>query len=237
MFNKKNNTGVDNSGNRNSGDCNSGNYNSGYRNIGNRNSGYRNSGDYNSGDYNSGDCNSGNYNSSYRNSGYYNSGYRNSGYYNSGNRNSGYRNIGNRNSGNYNSGDYNSGWFNTNEPKMRFFNKDSEYTYTEFNDKFSFVYPDLKICHWVDYKDLPKDEQNTDTKNMDGKLKTLTYKEAWKEYWARASEEDKKWFQNLPNFTPEIFEKITGIQIGESLVGTEVSVAIAGKTYKAKIVE
>jgi len=210
MFNKKNNTGIDNSGNYNSGYRNSGDYNSG-----NRNSGYRNSGDCNSGDCNSGDCNSGNYNSGYRNSGDCNSGDCNSGY--------------------YNSGDYNSGWFNTNEPKMRFFNKDSEYTYTEFNDKFSFVYPDLKICSWVNYKDLPKDEQNTDTKNMNGKLKTLTYKEAWAEYWTRASEEDKKWFQNLPNFTPEIFEEITGIKIGESLVGTEVSVTIAGKTYKAKI--
>ena len=220
MFNKKNNTGLNNSGYRNSGDYNSGYYNSGYYNSGDYNSGYYNSGDYNSGDYNSGNYNSGNYNS-----GDYNSGYRNSGDYNSGHCNS----------GDYNSGDYNSGWFNTNEPKMRFFNKDSEYTYTEFFSKFSFVYPDLKICSWVSYKDLPKDEQNTDTKNMDGKLKTLTYKEAWAEYWTRASEEDKKWFQNLPNFDSTLFEEITGIKICESLVGTEVSVTIAGKTYKAKI--
>ena len=217
MFNKKNNTGVDNSGNRNSGDYNSGN---------------RNSGDYNSGYRNSGHCNSGHYNSGNRNSGHCNSGDYNSGHYNSGDYNSGYRN-----SGHYNSGDYNSGWFNTNEPKMRFFNKDSDITYSEFYKKL-IVYPDLKICHWVDYKDLPKDEQNTDTKNMDGKLKILSYKDAWKEYWTRASEEDKKWFQNLPNFTPEIFEEITGIKINEevSLSGQEVTVTVAGKTYKAKII-
>lgn len=64
MSDKRNNTGVENSGdwnsggcnsgNRNSGDCNSGNRNSGHRNSGNRNSGNRNSGDWNSGDRNVG---------------------------------------------------------------------------------------------------------------------------------------------------------------------------------------
>lgn len=184
------------------------------------NTGCNNSGYCNSGDYNSGNCNSGN-----RNSGDYNSGYRNSGNYNSGNYNSGYRN----------SGYYNSGWFNTNEPKMRFFNKDSDITYSDFI-KGKIVYPDLKICAWVYYKDLPTEEQTTDTKNVDGKLKTLTYKEAWKEYWGRASEGDKKWFQSLPNFDAEIFKEITGIDVGASLIGQEVSVTIGDKTYKAKII-
>ena len=162
--------------------------------------GCKNSGNYNSGDYNSGD---------------YNSGYRNSGDYNSGNYNSGNYNSGNYNSGYYNSGYRNSGWFNTNEPKMRFFNKDSDITYSEFN-KISWVYPDLKICAWVELNDLPKDEQNESAKQMGGLLKTLTYKEAWKEYWNRASASDKKWFQELPNFNSEIFEEITGIKIGDN---------------------
>ena len=95
---------------------------------------------------------------------------------------------------------------------MRFFNKDSDITYSDFCKKL-IVYPDLHTCHWVDYKDLSKDEQNTDTKNMGGMLKTLDYKDAWKEYWTRASESDKKFFTTLPNFTPEIFEEITGINI------------------------
>ncbi len=229
--------------NDNTGCYNSGNYNSGNRNSGNRNSGNYNSGDYNSGNYNSGDYNSGNRNSGDYNSGNRNSGNRNSGDYNSGNRNSGdynsgNRNSGNRNSGDYNSGDRNSGWFNSDEPKMRFFNKESDYTHSEFCKKFSFIYPDLKITAWVEYKDLPEDEKNTDTKNMNGKLKTLTYKEAWKEYWGRASEDDKKWFQNLPNFDAEIFEEITGIKINEesSLKGQEVEVKVGGKTYKAIII-
>ena len=135
---------------------------------------------------------------------------------NTGCRNSGYRNSGDYNSGYYNSGYRNSGWFNTNEPKIRFFNKDSEYTYSEFYKKFSFIYPDFKICAWVELNDLPKEEQSESARQMGGLLKTLTYKEAWKEYWNRASESDKKWFKNLPNFSAEIFEEITGIKVNEN---------------------
>ena len=156
-------------------------------NTGCRNSGYRNSGNFNSEDFNSG-----NYNSGYRNSGNYNSGYCNS--------------------GDYNSGNYNSGWFNTNEPKMRFFNKDSDITYSEFVEG-NVVYPNLKICSWVSEKDLPVDEVTAEVKQMGGKLKTLEYKEAWAEYWQRANEADKEWFKNLPNFDAKIFAEITGIYV------------------------
>jgi leucyl aminopeptidase (aminopeptidase T) len=119
---------------------------------------------------------------------------------------------------------------------MRFFNKDSDITYSEFN-KNIIVYPDLHTCQWIDYKDLPESEQNTDTKNMDGMLKTLDYKDAWKEYWARATEEQKKFFMTLPNFTPEIFFEITGIKVNEelSLSGKEVTVTLDGKSYTAII--
>ena len=97
---------------------------------------------------------------------------------------------------------------------MRFFNQESNIKYSDFNIK---VYPDLKITAWVDKEDLPEDEVTSYVEQMGGKLKTLTYKEAWKEYWGRASEKDKKWFQSLPNFCPKIFEEITGINVNKSL--------------------
>ena len=184
---------------------------------------------------NTGIDNSGNYNSGHDNSGNRNSGHDNSGNHNSGNYNSGHDNTGNLNSGHDNSGNHNSGWFNTNEPKMRFFNKDSDVTYSEFS-KNRIVYPDLKICSWVSYKDLPKNEQTTDTKNMNGMLKTLNYQDAWKEYWGRASEIDKKWFMSLPNFDSKIFEEITGINVEvKSLSGKEVRVTLDGVEYTAVI--
>ena len=93
---------------------------------------------------------------------------------------------------------------------MRFFNKESNIKRSDFNIR---VYPDLKICSWVEVDNLPKDEQTKSAKQMGGVLKTLTYKEAWIEYWNRASEDDKKWYQELPNFSAELFEEITGINV------------------------
>ena len=74
---------------------------------------------------------------------------------------------------------------------------------------------------------------------MNGMLKTLDYKEAWKEYWARATEEQKTFFKTLPNFDETIFEEITSIKVNEeqSLVGQEVTVTVGNKTYKAVIKE
>ena len=164
------------------------------KNTGDYNSGHFNSGNFNSGDYNSGDCNSGDYNSGDRNSGHFNS-------------------------GDCNSGHFNSGWFNTNEPKMRFFNKDSEYTCTEFSEKFGFVYPDLHICQWVDKEDMTDAEKKevSGWNEVGGYLKTLNYKEAWAEYWGRASKSDKQFFMNLPNFDADIFKEITGIDVEEKV--------------------
>lgn len=109
---------------------------------------------------------------------------------------------------------------------MRFFNQDSDIAYSEFV-KGKIVYPDLKICSWVEYENLSKDEQTTEAKQRGGTLKTLTYKEAWKEYWSRASEEDKKWFQGLPNFTWDIFTSITGI---EKVEDDDVTIVVEGQT-------
>ena len=141
----------------------------------------------------------------------------NTGYRNSGHRNSGDYNSGNRNSGHYNSGHYNSGMFNTNEPKMRMFNKDTDYTYSEFAKKFGMKYPDLHTCHWINKGDMTDDEKKevSGWETMGGYLKTMDYKEAWAEYWSRASEEDKQWFLNLPNFDAEIFKEITGIDVNK----------------------
>ena len=126
---------------------------------------------------------------------------------NTGNLNSGNYNSGDFNSGNYNSGDLNSGMFNTDEPKIRIFNKDTNYTYSEFDSKFGMKYPDLHICQWIE-----------EDKTTDGYLKTMDYKEAWAEYWQRASEEDKNWFLNLPNFSTDIFKEITGIDTKEKMI-------------------
>ena len=193
MADKKNNTGVDNSG---------------YWNSGNRNSGYCNSGDWNSGNWNSG------------------------------NRNSGDWNSGNRNNGDWNSGNRNSGIFNTNEPKMRAFNKESDMTYTEFREKFGWNDIEFPLNVWRDKSEMTDEEKKSVSgwETMSGYLKTLSYKEAWAAGWAKATDEQKKWYQSLPNFDEKIFEEITGIKIDtDNLRGKKVKVELDGKLYTATI--
>lgn len=71
----------------------------------------------------------------------------------------------------------------------------------------------LPIAKWVEYKDLPKDEQNSTASQMGGVLKTLDYKDAWKQMWSEISSTDKNFFTTLLNFDAEVFKGITGIKI------------------------
>ena len=210
-------------------------------NTGEKNTGEYNSGNWNSGNRNSGNWNSGNWNSGNRNSGNWNSGNWNSGNRNSGNWNSGYGNSGNGNSGNWNSGNWNSGIFNTNEPKMRAFNKDTDMTYTEFREKFGYRDIDFPLNEWRCADDMTNEEKKSVSgwEQMGGYLKTLSYKEAWAAGWAKATDEQKEWYQSFPNFDADIFLEITGIDVRKpaSMIGTEVEVKMNGRTYKAKITE
>lgn len=188
------NTGTDNSGCRNSGDSNSGN----------RNSEDSNSGDRNSGDYNSGGHNSGN---------------SNSGYANSGNSNSGNCNSGNRNAGSYNSGDYNltsnsNGFFNTKPPEyINVFNK--PYPLVEWGKATKPKLLDISLNTFINKQDMTEKEKNANPhyEIIGGYLKALPYKDAWANSWAKAPDADKQLLYALPNFDPEVFEAITGIDV------------------------
>ena len=176
----------------------------------------KNTGENNTGNGNSGNGNSGNGNSGNWNSGYWNSGDRNSGDWNSGDRNS---------------GDWNSGIFNTNEPKMRAFNKDTDMTYTEFREKFGYKDIDFPMNVWVD-KDKMTDQEKKDVsgwETMGGYLKTLSYKEAWAEGWKNATQEQTDWYKSLPNFDPEIFKEITGI---DTTCQAPEEITVNGKKYR-----
>jgi len=210
------NSGDYNSGYFNSGDKNLGNWNSGDYNSGDNNSGDWNSGDYNSGDENLGDFNSGGKNSGDNNSGYYNSGDNNSGDWNSGDYNSGDENLGDFNSGDLNSGDFNSGDFNINQPKFRLFNKDTEYTKSEFLEKYDYPlsYFNIKLTDWIFESDMTTTEKkkHPEYKTAGGYLKTYSYKEAWKiSFEEKCDKTAAEKTVNLPNFDYDIFVEITGI--------------------------
>jgi hypothetical protein len=101
----------DNTGNRNTGNRNTGNWNTGNRNTGNRNTGGCNTGNWNTGDWNTGDWNTGSWNT-------------------------GDWNTGSWNTGNWNLCDYSNGFYCTEEPKAKCFNKETQYTVSEFRKKY-----------------------------------------------------------------------------------------------------
>ena len=160
-----------------------------------------NTGLFNSGNCNSGDCNNGDWNSGNRNSGN-----RNSGDCNSGDCNSGNCNSGDCNSGSWNSCNYSNGVFcNQGDKNIRIFNKPSGMSLEEFwNSKYSKALQSkpLELTYW-DYKNP--------------KLKCRSYKDACAIWWSKLTEKNKKIIQEIPNFDPEIFFDITGIDVKEDI--------------------
>lgn len=176
------------------------------------NTGYRNSGNWNSGDGNPGSWNSGNWNPGNWNSGDGNSGYRNSGYGNSGNGNSGNWNSGYGNSGYGNSGGRGTGLFCTKEFEVYSFDKPSGKKFDEIDHPSLMNY---QLTEFIEAKDMTVEEKTKfpNYGNVDGCLRTYTYKEMWARGWAKDSEENKQKFLNLPNFDADIFLEITGIDV------------------------
>ena len=212
---ERGNTGIFNTGNRNTGDCNTGNRNTGNRNTGDCNTGDWNTGDCNTGDWNTGDWNTGDCNTGNRNTGNWNTGDWNTGDCNTGNRNTGNRNTGDWNTGIFNSCNRSTGVFNTKEQTIMMFNKDSGMTWEEFymSKYYDAIYSSrFVLTGWIWYTE----EEMKDSpirQCIRGYLKSYTFEEACKNWWDGMSEENKKIIKDMPNFDPEIFKKITGIEV------------------------
>jgi len=200
------NTGSRNTGDRNTGDWNTGDWNTGDRNTGSRNTGYMNTGDWNTGDWNTGN----------RNTGDRNTGGRNTGDRNTGSRNTGSRNTGNRNTGDWNTGDWNTGFFNTVTPDVILaFNKECPRDEWEKAYKPNFLFFDL--TYWVEESEMTDEEKTLDPGShyRGGQLRKKDYKAAFKEAWDNADPDDREKIKNLPNFDPQIFFEISGIDLRE----------------------
>lgn len=120
-------------------------------------------------------------------------------------------NTGLFNSGNWNSGDWNScncsnGVFcNQADKDIRIFNKPSGMSLEEFwNSKYfeALQSEPLELTYWDD-----KNEE----------LKCRSYKDACAIWWSKLTKKNKKIIQEIPNFDPEIFFDITGIDVKEDI--------------------
>lgn len=217
------NKGTDNIGNDNDGINNYGKGNEGEINYGNNNKGKYNRGNDNYGLNNHGDMNYGDSNSGFKNIGTDNEGYNNVGERNIGIGNSGSSNKGISNDGEYNIGEFNNGSYNIgvlccdeNKPKIYIFNKESDITFEQWHHHPACkLLNDLKITEWVYEWDMTDEEkkENPSYKINGGYLKKYEYKEAWKNFWGTLENKEKEIMKTIPNFNPQIFEKITGIKI------------------------
>ena len=177
--------------------------------------------------------NTGNLNTGNLNTGDRNTGNLNTGNLNAGNLNTGDLNTGNLNTGNLNTGDRNTGYLNTDTPTVRLFNKDSGLTFEELWEKRGFEllnyipryevlttewrsvsreerteelltkYPEIDIADGYLYKFTNEEQQAEIDKNK-------IVKQKW---FNDLGDSDKQALKNLPNFDPEIFKEITGIDV------------------------
>lgn len=79
----------------------------------------------------------------------------------------------------------------------------------------AYILTRLDLTMWIDsamMNDKEK-EQYPKHETTGGYLRTITMKEAWANLWHNLSEEKKKVFTSLENFSAEIFEDITGIKV------------------------
>ena len=166
-----------------------------------------NSGDRNSGNRNSGDCNSGDYNS----------GNRNSGDCNSGNCNSGNYNSGDRNSGDWNKCNFSNGCFNTGISKIYMFDKISDWTYSDWlKSRARHILSSMPYrLDYIYLEDMTEKEikNHPGAEVTGGYLKQMGCDEKVKGWWKRLTDKDKNCIKSLPNFDPDIFKEITGIDV------------------------
>lgn len=146
-----------------------------------------------------------------------NTGLFNTGNCNTGNRNTGYCNTGDCNTGFANACNGSNGVFcNEEDSNIRIFNCPSGMSLQEFyNSRYydALCSAPFVLTEWVEYKEKEKDTE--EKKTMGGYLKEYDYKEAWKNFWGRLSDENRRIIQEIPNFDAEIFFDITGIDLRE----------------------
>ena len=164
-------------------------------NTGNRNTGDRNTGNRNTGDWNTGD-------------------------WNTGNRNTGDRNTGDWNTGDWNTTDFSSGCFNTEPQKITLFNKPSEWTRRDWdNSRAAYVLygmpQEIDVVEWVSAENMSDGEKaaHPEHETIGGYLKVTREPVNRQEWWRDLSADDRAEVLAIPNFDPDIFKEVTGIEV------------------------
>jgi hypothetical protein len=186
-------------GHRSTGYYSTGYYSTGDRSTGYRSTGYRSTGEYSTGDWSTGDCSTGDWST-----GDWSTGDRSTGNYSTGYRSTGNWSISNYSTGHFSTIDY-SGFGAFNEPCTP-----EEW---EVAEKPDFLY--FNLTEWVNESEMSEEEKEAHPsyKTTGGYLKVYNYKEAFMKSWDNAPAEDREKLFKLPNFDPEVFKEISGIDV------------------------
>lgn len=87
-------------------------------------------------------------------------------------------------------------------------------TFEEFS-KISVPKIKLPFTKWIEEKDMSNNEKkhNKNYRTLGGYLKTLSYKDSWKEIWSELNNETKDKFKSIPHFNKKLFFEITSIDV------------------------
>ena len=99
---------------------------------------------------------------------------------------------------------------------MRIFEKETNVSREDidFPDYFRF-----DLTEWISASEMTTEEKKKvdSWETTGGYLKVYDYKEAWRNAWDNATQEDKEKTLKLPNWNNEIFKDITGIDVEAEL--------------------
>ena len=141
------------------------------------------------------------------------------GFHNTGHQNTGHQNTGDKNTGNWNTGDWNTGDFNTITPvDILVFNRPIPRQTWDQAAKPSFIF-NLVTTWWVDESEMTDEEKAADPEsvNRGGQLRIRTSKDAWRKAWNETTDADRRLVLSLPNFDPDVFLAISGIDVRTEL--------------------
>ena len=88
-------------------------------------------------------------------------------------------------------------------------------TMREFvNSKYyvAIISSDFILTEWVEYSAEEKAQDET-KRLIGGYLKTYSYQEACKNWWANMTDENREIIMSMPNFDANVFKEITGIEV------------------------
>lgn len=95
---------------------------------------------------------------------------------------------------------------------------------------------EISMNRWIEEKDMTRQEKKDYGvyKELGGYLKTISYEEAWANWWEEASQKDRNKILDIKYFDQEIFEGITGIDVSKDKRSTTKKKELINKAQELK---